>query len=209
MPIVYIVTNQINAHQYIGITRRTLHLRRREHLSAARTGIRACPIHRAIKKYGHENFEFCEIFASDDVDEIKRKEVKLIAQMRPHYNCTAGGDGNTGRAWSAESRAIIGAAKRGNTYRLGSTHTPEVKERLRAAGRATKHISLANLEKAHEAARKKVVCLTDGTIHVSASAAARHYKVWKSSVIEVCLKKPKRITAGGHRFEYVGASCQE
>lgn len=51
---------------------------------------------------------------------------------------------------------------------------------------------------------RKVICVDDGKEYPSASAAASHYRIPKSSVIMVCLKKPKRLTAGGFRFEYIG-----
>lgn len=50
---------------------------------------------------------------------------------------------------------------------------------------------------------KKVMCEDDGLIFPSASAAARNYKVCKSSLIELCLGTNGRISVGGLRFKYV------
>jgi hypothetical protein len=50
---------------------------------------------------------------------------------------------------------------------------------------------------------KKVICLEDNLEYVSASAAARHYNISKSAIIELCLGKNNRKTASGLKFKYV------
>ena len=50
---------------------------------------------------------------------------------------------------------------------------------------------------------REVVCVDDGSVHASASAAARTYNVARSAVIELCLGKNGRQTVGGLRFKYV------
>ncbi len=50
---------------------------------------------------------------------------------------------------------------------------------------------------------KKVICLDDNLIHESASAAGRYYNIIKSSIIELCLGKNFRRTAGGLKFKYL------
>lgn len=54
------------------------------------------------------------------------------------------------------------------------------------------------------ASSKRVICLNDELVYESASAAARFYGLDKSLVIEVCLRNPRRIAAGGRVFRYVG-----
>jgi hypothetical protein len=49
---------------------------------------------------------------------------------------------------------------------------------------------------------RAVVCLDDGIVYPSASAAARAYGAARSAVIELCLGKNGRRTASGHRFSY-------
>lgn len=53
------------------------------------------------------------------------------------------------------------------------------------------------------ASAKRVVCVDDGLIFESASAAARHYKVAKSALIELCLNDFRRKTVGGRVFRYM------
>lgn len=50
---------------------------------------------------------------------------------------------------------------------------------------------------------RRVICIEDGKIYPSASAAARFYNVAKSAVIELCLGKNNRKTVGGYKFKYV------
>lgn len=53
---------------------------------------------------------------------------------------------------------------------------------------------------------KKVICIDDNRIFTSASETARHYNVSRSAVIELCLKKNRRVSVGGLKFEYVEQS---
>lgn len=49
---------------------------------------------------------------------------------------------------------------------------------------------------------KEVICIEDGKVFDSASGAARHYDVNRSSLIEMCQGK-KRWPVGGHYFAYI------
>ena len=50
---------------------------------------------------------------------------------------------------------------------------------------------------------RSVICLDDGIIYESASAAARAYDSCKSAIIELCLGKRFRKTVNGRKFKYV------
>ncbi len=50
---------------------------------------------------------------------------------------------------------------------------------------------------------RQVICLDDLEIYPSAVAAALHYDVAKSALIELCLRKNGRITVSGKRFCYL------
>jgi hypothetical protein len=47
------------------------------------------------------------------------------------------------------------------------------------------------------------MCLEDGKLYESASAAARAYRVAKSALIELCLGDLRRHSVGGLHFKYV------
>jgi hypothetical protein len=58
--------------------------------------------HLAIVKYGRDNFkwEMLDNSASNEV-ELNALEIKYIAELKPQYNMTKGGDGLSGRpAWN-------------------------------------------------------------------------------------------------------------
>lgn len=50
---------------------------------------------------------------------------------------------------------------------------------------------------------RTTICVDDGKIYESATAAARAYSLNRRAVIQVCLGYPGRQTAGGRRFQYL------
>jgi hypothetical protein len=50
---------------------------------------------------------------------------------------------------------------------------------------------------------RRVLCLTTNEEFPSASAAARHYNISRSSIIELCLLNGRRKSAGGKQFRYM------
>jgi hypothetical protein len=76
--------------------------------------------------------------------------------------------------YSAESRKKIGDKSRGNTYRRGQTHTPEVREQLRVLGIASIDKFKKYSHLGPKAIARKVICLDDGKAFESANAAARY-----------------------------------
>jgi hypothetical protein len=107
---------------------------------------------------------------------------------------------------SAEARARIGAAQKGNQYSLGRKRSDETKERLRQLGHERIDIFRQYSHLGPAASAKKVICLTDGKEFESASAAAAFYGVAKSALIELCLGKHGRKSVGGKVFQYKEAA---
>jgi hypothetical protein len=52
---------------------------------------------------------------------------------------------------------------------------------------------------------RPVLCVTDGKVYESASAAARAYRVAPAAVIALCLGLARRRTVSGRVFRYVEA----
>ena len=77
---VYCITNKINGKQYIGITND--YKRRWANHIAYQAPEREQVVHRAIKKYGKENFDFQILFSNLTVEEASAKEIELIENMR-------------------------------------------------------------------------------------------------------------------------------
>jgi group I intron endonuclease len=102
---IYKATNKINSKVYIGIdknwpTRKYAHKSRAKH----DTGFH---FHKAIRKYGWDNFDWEIIYQTDDYDDLKLNEIKFISQYNSFvegYNKTFGGDGSPGKLQSEENK---------------------------------------------------------------------------------------------------------
>lgn len=108
--VAYLITNLITGKHYVGITTQTLARRWAGHCHGG-----ARNLHRAILKYGRENFFMEAIASSTNIEDLKALERLLIVQydcLAPAgYNLTGGGDGGFNLA--QESRDRISASKRG------------------------------------------------------------------------------------------------
>ncbi len=205
--IVYMATNKVNGKRYIGVTTHPLPLRAAQHFSTAKGSRSKAIFHKAIRKYGDDAFEFSILLVCETGLDAFQEEVRLIAELRPEYNSTLGGEGSAGRGISSSGRARISKANTGNKYRLGSKHTQKTKEAVRIA-QLRPIIKMAWSERARlgpKALSKRVLCLDDGREFPSASAAAREYGVDKSALIELCLGQRYRKSVGGRRFAYMEA----
>lgn len=130
---VYKITNKINNKVYIGITSKGISARWKEHLYNAE---HECPfkLHRAIRKYGKENFTVELIDFCNSWDELAAKEKEYIKQYRSNedefgYNLTEGGDGTFGRLHSEETKEKI------RQKALGREVSDETKRKLSEAGK--------------------------------------------------------------------------
>ena len=108
---VYKITNKVNGKIYIGITNQGSGTRYRHHWYEARTG-EPSPIHKAMAKYGEDNFLLEIIDFADTYDELKEKEKFYIKKYNSKdrsigYNLTEGGDGTFGRLHSEETKNKI------------------------------------------------------------------------------------------------------
>jgi group I intron endonuclease len=95
--IVYLVTNQTNKKVYVGQTRSSLAKRWSQHKSDAKVGRNEMILHKAMRKYGHENFKieillYCPL---SDLDEFEIIFVKkyMSTDRNFGYNILEGGKG--------------------------------------------------------------------------------------------------------------------
>lgn len=97
MHYLYHIENQTNGKIYVGKSMEREDSRWQEHLCDARSGRTKMPIHRAMKKYGPENFTYNVMNMYGTQEEALLAEVYLIAYLRSQevelYNVTAGGEG--------------------------------------------------------------------------------------------------------------------
>lgn len=102
--IVYRVINKINGKIYIGVTRRTLYTRKLEHIRLSKVSNPNYIFHKAIKKYGIENFIFEIIDYFIINKECIEKEKYYISEYNTFYknngyNMTLGGEGVLGHVY--------------------------------------------------------------------------------------------------------------
>lgn len=92
---IYCFTNKVNNKSYIGLTS-NLKARKYAHIKSASSGKRNSSFHRAIKKYGIENFSFVVIETCNSLKEANEAEtlyISLFMTKSPNgYNLTGGGD---------------------------------------------------------------------------------------------------------------------
>jgi group I intron endonuclease len=229
----YVITNKINRKRYIGVTCRSLAVRFACHVNDANgSTLKNSALQKAIRKYGKSQFSITALAVYASYQEALTAERAAIAEAKPEYNCTAGGDGVFGYRHTQETRRVLSALKKGRpsplkgwwthsdeTRRLlseklkgkpghwkGKTLPPHVVEALRRRGIANREAWVANVAVMGSAARKRpVVCLNDSKEYESVSAAASAYSIDTSSVAEVCSQSGIRRTVGnGLVFRYLG-----
>jgi group I intron endonuclease len=134
---------------YIGIAK---NVRKRwlEHSHAARCGSK-CALHKAIRKYGFDNFKK-EILLISTFSYVKDIEVRAIAaystMIPAGYNMTTGGDGTIGFKHSEESKRLRSEKLKGRAFTeerklkissalKGRTLPDDLKQKIRATLKAT------------------------------------------------------------------------
>ena len=91
---VYVVTNQRTGDQYVGQTRRDVAKRWAAHWSVAKSTVaQKYRFQNALMAYGPEAFLIEEVFHAFDADGLNQAEINLIAELKPAYNLTSGGQG--------------------------------------------------------------------------------------------------------------------
>lgn len=127
---------------YIGQTLRTIEKRWKRHIRDAKKGSEH-KFHRAIRKYGEENFTIEELLAvsAPTKKELKAQldslEIEYISRFNTRekgYNSTDGGEGTAGRVCSEESRERYRQANMGERNpSFGKACSEETKEKVRKA----------------------------------------------------------------------------
>lgn len=103
--IIYLITNKINNHNYVGQTTRKLNDRFLEHIKHSKLKNQTSPLYRAIRKYKTENFEVKTLETIKNInrqviiDKLNELETKYILEYKSFvdwgfggYNLTTGGN---------------------------------------------------------------------------------------------------------------------
>ena len=109
--IIYKVTNLINNKIYIGQTKHQLEYRKNQHLRETKSKKDDMYFHRALLKYGFENFNWEQIDIANSLDELNQKEIYYIQLFNTTnrdfgYNRKLGGE--QGQC-SEETKQLIGS----------------------------------------------------------------------------------------------------
>lgn len=155
--IVYKATNKINNKIYIGKTIQSLKRRKQIHIAIAKKGNNYY-FHRAIRKYGWDNFEWEILTETDSESKLNALEKFYIAAYRKMtilYNMTDGGEGINGennyffnkhfinekngmygKHHSEETRKKISESLKGNIpWNKGRPCTEEAKKKISKANK--------------------------------------------------------------------------
>lgn len=177
---VYVITNKINNKKYVGQTIRSLDDRLKRHFNDAKNGDDLY-FHRAILKYGNENFFIEELDTADTQKELNKKEIYWIGKLDTYnngYNSTLGGEG-------------------GNTYAKKTEKEIEViKEKIAKANTGS-----------NNGMAKSIKCenkITGEVLIFETNQACRNYfnSKNKSFITKRCMGKIKSLYKGEWMFSY-------
>lgn len=90
--IIYQITNKLTNDFYIGKTKNP-EARFYKHKYDATNNKSQAYIHRAMRKYGVDNFTFSVLEQVESLDVLSEREIYWIDNLKPKYNMTKGGDG--------------------------------------------------------------------------------------------------------------------
>jgi len=144
---VYKIKNLVNGKLYIGKTCNPDE-RWHDHLTAAKYKKDSCPIHRAINKYGEDNFEFSIIEEYESDEKALSGEVFWIAEHKTNiskygnqfgYNLTDGGEGVAGLIHTEESKRKMSEAVMGEkNHNYGKPKSDEIKRKISDSNKGQK-----------------------------------------------------------------------
>lgn len=130
---VYVVVNKLNGKMYVGCTERDLKVRLQRHQAKTNEGSR-CSIHKAIRKYGIQNFDIRMVEEYDTEEAMFCEEVGWIAYFDTYkspygYNDTRGGEGgntNGGKKFSEDWKLKISKSHAGKGKKLNRKFAEEI-----------------------------------------------------------------------------------
>ena len=132
---IYLITNLINQKKYVGITKKTIEERWKDHIDTAYKRKKKYAIHNAINKYGPENFSIVLL----EEHENAQQECYWIDHYKTFdegYNLTKGGDGTIGIVLTEDEKIertkrakILHGGKKIGMY--GRKHSEETKQKIR------------------------------------------------------------------------------
>jgi len=141
--IIYKATNKVNGKSYIGQTINPLKERIFKHIDDILNSRYNSYFHRAIRKYGKENFDWKIIAECDSLEELNKIEIEMIEKhntFEDGYNLTKGGEGKVGcKHTEASKRKMSESSKGGKNGMYGKHHSEETKKKLSKSHKGEKN----------------------------------------------------------------------
>ena len=122
--IIYKATNKENGKIYIGQSVETLAKRKAIHIRDANNN-NSLYFHKALRKYGVDNFKWQVICICPNIDILNEQEVYYIAfydSFNNGYNLTKGGDGTVGYKFSEEQKEKMSGENNHMYGKCGEDH---------------------------------------------------------------------------------------
>ena len=205
--IIYKATNKLNGKVYVGQTTFKLEDRIKEHIKSAKRRERKYYFHKAIRKYGEDNFIWEVIAECNSKEELNKTEIEMIRKYNAFgtgYNLSIGGEGNSGLIHSAETRKKLSMyrGERGSFY--GKHHTKEVIKRISESQKGIKGFNYGKYGQKSSIARRYIITTPEGKEFLVHGLAdfCRNYKVEKlyhANLVKV---------ANGERKHHKGYGCK-
>lgn len=127
--IIYKTTNKINNKSYIGQTIKSLNERISTHLYYVNDGSNYL-FHKAIRKYGKENFIWeiiCECNSKKELNEKEKFYIKFYNTKTPKgYNLTDGGEGMVGWHHTEKTKRIMSENNSGENNPMFGKKRPDM-----------------------------------------------------------------------------------
>jgi len=96
--IIYKATNKTNGKHYIGSTSQKFEIRKYQHCWEAIKGNSQKVFHRALRKYGVDNFDWevlKEVSSKEEMLKVESDHIKIFDSFKNGYNSTEGNDNTT------------------------------------------------------------------------------------------------------------------
>ena len=193
MGYIYKITCKDTKKIYIGKTESTVQGRWKEHCRAAfleSHGDYNFPFHRAIRKYGINNFTIETIDISSDPEELKEKEkywINFYNSYYDGYNATLGGDGNCKYDYEEIVNYYL---NHGNSITLTCQHF-NIYDQVVYTALKSKNINYKNLPKQQcfnkRRKRTKILCIELNIIFNSMSEINKYFNKSVHPNIRRCL----------------------
>lgn len=207
--IIYKATNIVNNKVYIGQTIVSFNERVYEHTRRALKNKDSIYFHRAIKKYGKNNFIFEEIDKCESFDELNYFEKYWIKFYRSNnkkygYNLTSGGRSNFFVSESTREK-IRQNTKLQKPYWLGKKRDRPTIEKMRLANIG--RLSPMKGKKIPEWHRQKliriknpIICIETGEVFDTPYNA---FKVHGFGIYNIIAEKPRQKTLRGNHWRLI------